>query len=116
MKKPRWTYRHNPAFPTLQRAPFELHPTDVEMLVGMLSIKKNSVQPWATPASIAVEGRHAISPGAPYTDYDLREQTEYHHRIWLKSLKFLQGLGYCQDSSGGLWAVVRDDLTMEIEA
>lgn len=115
MKKPRWTYRHNPAFPPLQRAPFELHPVEVEMLVGMLSIKQDGLQPWHMPVSIAVEGRHAIG-GSPYTDYDLGIQREYYSNIWLKSLKFLQGLGYCQDSSGGLWAVVRDDLTMEIEA
>lgn len=115
MKKPRWTYRHNPAFPPLQRAPFELHPTDMEMLVGMLSLKQSGLQPWSHPGNIAVEGRYALG-GCPYTDYDLRVQVEYHSNIWIKSLKFLQSLGYCQDSSAGLWAVVRDDLTMEIEA
>lgn len=115
MKKPRWTYRHNPAFPPLQRDPFELHPADMEMLVGMMTIKESPASPWAPPASIACEARHALGM-EPYSDYDLRVQAEYHHRNWLKSLKFLQGLGYCQDSSGGLWAVVRDDLTMEIEA
>ncbi len=86
------------------------------MLVGMLTIRQSSIQPWRPPIGIATEGRHALSPGDPYSSYDMNEQLPYHSNIWLKSLKFLQGLGYCQDSSGGLWAVVRDDLTMEIEA
>jgi hypothetical protein len=106
----RWLFRHN-------FVSFEIVAKEkvVSFYVVMLSIKQDGLQPWHMPVSIAVEGRHAIG-GSPYTDYDLGIQREYYSNIWLKSLKFLQGLGYCQDSSGGLWAVVRDDLTMEIEA
>lgn len=114
MKKPKFAYRHNPAFPPLQRMPWELHPADAEMLVGMMSIK-DSPYLWAPPTTIAGEARHALGK-EPLTDYDLGIHRDYHERMWLKSLKFLQGLGYCQDSSDGAWAVVRDDLTMEIES
>lgn len=114
MKTAKFTYRHNPAFRPLERMYYELHPHDLEMLVGMMSIK-DSPYPWAPPVTVACEARHALGM-EPYSPYDLGDLRAYNERNWLRALKFLQGLGYCQDSSDGRWAVVRDDLTMEIEA